>query len=70
MHHFREVWDDESIIPSLEMRFDLEGTDLRGLTLQEVLLWAHQRFVERRVPRAALEYPLPAAQRYAVLREE
>lgn len=28
-----------------EMRFDIEGTDLKGLTLKEVLRWAYHRYV-------------------------
>jgi hypothetical protein len=37
--------DDDGVIPDLEMRFDIEGTNLKGLTLKEVLRWAYRRYV-------------------------
>jgi hypothetical protein len=37
--------DDEGVIPDLEMRFDIEGTNLKRLTLKEVLRWAYRRYV-------------------------
>lgn len=37
--------DEPGVIPDLEMRFDIEGTDLKGLTLKEVLRWAYHRYV-------------------------
>ncbi len=49
VHWFSEVWDDDDLIPEVNVRFDVEDTDLRGVTLRELLAWAHQRFVEARM---------------------
>ena len=49
-----EIWDfayfiphlyEAGIIPKLQERFDVVGTELRNATLQEVLEWVYQHFV-------------------------
>jgi len=45
IHHFSEVWNDETIIPVLALRLTVEGTALRDVTLREVARWAYQQFV-------------------------
>jgi hypothetical protein len=53
--------DDPDVIPELEMRFDVVGTTLEGMTLKKVLRWAYQRYVlkqEMLIP--SLAEPIPA----------
>lgn len=49
-----EIWDfayfiphlyEAGVIPKIQERFDVLGTELRNVTLQEVLEWVYQRFV-------------------------
>ena len=44
--HFPAV-DEPGIIPELPLRFAIEGTELVGLTLREVLHWAYEQYVLR-----------------------
>jgi hypothetical protein len=44
IHHFTEVWDDEKLLPRLDMRFDLLGTEVKEATFKEVLRWAFERY--------------------------
>jgi len=69
VHHLSEVWNDEDLIPHLDMRFDIDGTELKGATLRQVLRWAYERYVARREQRR-LEYPLPATPAYQAVREK
>ena len=69
IHHLSEVWDDEELIPHLDMRFDIDGTELKGASLQQVLRWAHERYVAGREQKR-VEYPIPVARAYAVVREK
>ncbi|MBC8448614.1 MAG: hypothetical protein H8D78_12780 [Chloroflexi bacterium] len=56
IHFFSEVWNDREVIPPLtEMRFDVIGTSLREVSLDEVLRWAYQRYVAARRPREERE---------------
>ena len=63
IHHFTEVWDDEKLLPWLDMRFDVLGTEVKEATLKEVLHWAFEQYVARR-PSAV--YVAPREQYMAV----
>jgi hypothetical protein len=66
IHHLADVWNDEEIIPPLDLRFEIEGTELQDVTLREVLRWAYEQFVAKREERAQIEYALSAPQQVAV----
>lgn len=66
IHHLADVWNDEEIIPSLDLRFEIEGTELQDVTLREVLRWAYEQFVAKREERVQIEYTLSAPQQVAV----
>jgi len=66
IHHLADVWNDEEIIPSLDLRFEIEGTDLQDVTLREVVRWAYEQFVAKRGEREQIEYTLSAPQQVAV----
>ncbi|MFQ6058982.1 MAG: hypothetical protein ACE5MB_08925 [Anaerolineae bacterium] len=42
--------DDPDVIPELEMRFDIVGTNVEGVTLKEILRWAYQKYVLKKEP--------------------
>jgi len=50
--------DEPGVIPDLPLRFNIEGADLKGLTLRQVLYWAYRRYV--------LRLPSPRLERMAV----
>jgi uncharacterized protein YuzE len=39
---------EPGVVPELEMCFEIEGTEVRDATLQEVLNWAYERYVLQR----------------------
>jgi hypothetical protein len=63
------LWGIE-IIPSLDLRFGIEGTDLQDVTLREVLRWAYEQFVAKRGEREQIEYTLSATQPQVAIREK
>jgi hypothetical protein len=69
IHHFTDVWNDDQIIPSLDLRFDVEASDIQDATLAEVLQWAYEKFVAKRKRKEHLDYLVPAAQLHAAIRE-
>jgi uncharacterized protein YuzE len=50
---------EPGVVPELDLRFDVEGTMLMNVTLTEVLHWAYERYVLRRLA-VAQPYPVPA----------
>jgi hypothetical protein len=70
IHHLADVWNDEEIIPSLDLRFEIEGTDLQDVTLKEVLRWAYEQFVVKREEGEQIEYTLSATQPQVAIREK
>lgn len=42
--------DEPGAIPELDLRFNVRGTELKGLTLKELLRWAYERYVLKREP--------------------
>jgi hypothetical protein len=56
VHFFSEVWNDEEIIPDLDMRFEIADTDLRDAGLDEVLRWAFETYIEARHQPKQLQY--------------
>lgn len=48
IHFFSGIWDDEVMIPDLDVRFDILGTEIRDADLSEVLQWAFETFVKPR----------------------
>lgn len=36
---------ESGVLPELDMRFDVEDSELENATLREVLLWAYRRYV-------------------------
>ena len=40
--------DEPGVIPELDLRFDVAGTELRKLTLKALLRWAYERYVLKR----------------------
>jgi hypothetical protein len=48
IHHFTEVWDDKKLLPRLDMRFDVLGTEVKEATLKEVLRWAFEQYVAKK----------------------
>jgi hypothetical protein len=43
--------DEPGIIPQLPLRFSVEGTTLKGLSLKEVLHWTYEQHVLRQPAR-------------------
>jgi hypothetical protein len=41
---------DLDALPQIELRFDVDGTEMRGVTLREVLEWAYKNFIVMRLP--------------------
>lgn len=52
--------DEPSVIPEVDMTFDVVGTDLKGLTLKNVLRWAYERYVLKREAELAAKVIRPA----------
>ena len=50
---------EPGVVPELEMCFDIEGTEMRGASLREVLRWAYERHVLQRSI-TEQSYPVPA----------
>ena len=46
---------DLDALPQIELRFDVDGTEIRGMTLREVLEWAYKNFIVMRLPFAREE---------------
>lgn len=42
-------------LPPIELRFDVDGTEMRGVTLREVLEWAYKNFIVMQLPFAREE---------------
>ncbi len=42
-------------LPQIELRFNVDGTEMRGVTLREVLEWAYKNFIVTRLPFAREE---------------
>ena len=41
---------DLDALPQIELHFDVDGTEMRGATLREVLEWAYKNFIVMRLP--------------------
>jgi hypothetical protein len=37
-------------MPQIELGFNVDGTEMRGVTLREVLEWAYENFIVTRLP--------------------
>lgn len=53
--------EEPGVIPELDLRFDVAGTELKGLTLKELLRWAYERYVLKREPAQAASAIRPMA---------
>jgi uncharacterized protein YuzE len=51
---------EPDVVPTVELRFQVEGTSLTDATLTEVLEWAYRHFVLRYVPAFTAEREEPA----------
>jgi len=56
--HFVLHVHEPGVVPNLEMRFAIEGTDIKNASLEDVLEWAYRKYIleEQRIDPQLFEY--------------
>lgn len=69
IHFFSEALADKEIIPDLDARFSILGTEVRDASLDEVLQWAFKTYVEPQQRVGAGEYAWSEEKRLEAMHE-